>query len=78
MGNWNNRNEDHTHSQLPRALSQRAEWGFSNAAIERREQHLQNAARQTLFLARIIRRLLNVRPRFRPKKLTDEYHVEVE
>lgn len=77
MGNWN-KNKDPIHSQLPRALSQRAEWGFSNAAIERREQHLQNAARQTLFLARIIERILNIRPKFKPEKLTDEYHVEVE
>jgi len=64
---------------LPRALSQRAEWGYSNAAIARREEYIRNAAAQCFSLGRIAAHLAAwLRPKFRQPSVSDRYRVEVE
>ena len=64
---------------MPRALSQRAEWGYSQAATERREKSILNAARQWISLGRIAGHLAAwLSPKFRQPSVSDQYQVEVE
>ena len=77
---WEPRNRQQAKAKaMPRAISRRAEWRYSNAATKRREENILNAARQWISLGRIMARLAAwFSPKFKQPSVSDQYLVEVE
>ena len=64
--------------RLPRAFSARAQWGFSNAATERRAEKLQGFADTFNGLLAFFGNLFQrATPDFRPDPPSKQYRIEV-